>query len=94
MTSLEPGVFERKGELDMGIRKFSLSNDLLTGRASHALSLFDWSETSDAYFVLSNGHDETWLICNRNVCAYAFLQHKRTFVLPISETLLKQMALV
>ena len=78
----------------MGIRKFSLSNDLLTGRASRALSLFDWSETSDAYFVLSNLYDEIRLICNRHICAYALLQAKRAFVLPISETLLKQMALV
>ena len=94
MTSLEPGLFVRKGELDIGPRKFSLSNDFLTGRAYRALSLYDRSETSDAYFVLSNDRDEIWFICNRHVRAYALLPRERAFVLPTSETLRKQMALV
>ena len=94
MTSSEPGLYVRKGELDIGPRKFALSNDFLTGRAYRALSLYDRSETSDAYFVLSNDRDEIWFICNRHVRADALLPDQRAFGLLIFETFRKQMALV
>ena len=62
--------------------------------AYRALGLYNPSETSDAYFVLSNDRDEIWFICNRHVRAYALLPDERAFALPIRETARKQMALV
>ncbi|HMZ12443.1 MAG TPA: hypothetical protein PKW88_17130 [Plasticicumulans sp.] len=35
--------------------------------AYRVLGLFNPSETSDAYFILSNDRDEIWFICNRHL---------------------------
>jgi len=70
MTSLESGLYVRIEELDNGPKPFPLTNGFSMGQAYRALGLYNPSETSDAYFVLSNDRDEIWFICNRHVRAY------------------------
>ena len=94
MTSLEPGLYVRIEELDGGPKPFPLTSGFSIGQAYRALGLYNPSETSDAYFVLSNDRDEIWFICNRHVRAYALLPEERAFTLLIRETSRKQMALV
>lgn len=55
------------------------------GCGYRALGLYNPSETSDAYFVLSNDRDEIWFICNR---------HLRTVGLIPQETRLRVCKLV
>ena len=94
MTSLEPGLYVRIVESDSGPKPLPLSSGFLTGQAYRALGLYNPSETSDAYFVLSNDQDEIWFISNYHVRAYALLPDELAFVLPIVGTARKQMALV
>ena len=94
MTSLEPGLYVRIEELDNGPKPFPLTSGFSIGQAYRALGLYNPSETSDAYFVLSNDHEEIWLLCNRHTRAYALLADERSFTLPIREITRKQMALV
>lgn len=94
MTSLEPGLYVRIEELDNGPKPFPLDSGFSQSHAYRALGLYNPSETSDAYFVLSNDRDEIWFICNRHVRAYALLPDERAFNLPIRETARKPMALV
>ena len=94
MTPLEPGLYVRIEELDGGPKPFPLTSGFSIGQAYRALGLYNPSETSDAYFVLSNDRDKIWFICNRHVRAYALLPDERAFTLLIRETSRKQMALV
>ena len=75
-------------------KSFPLSSGFLSNLNHDALSLHNPLKTNQACFVLSNHHDEILFICNRHVCAHALLPNKRVSVLPISETLRKQMAQV
>ena len=94
MTSLEPGLYVRIEELENGPKPFPLASGFSTGHAYRALGLYNPSETSDAYFVLSNDRDEIWFICNRHVRTYALLSDELAFRLPIKEATRKQMVLV
>lgn len=94
MTSLEPGLYVRIEELDNGPKPFPLSSGFSLGHAYRALGLYNPSETSDAYFVLSNDRDEIWFICNRHVRAYALRPDEMAFRLSITENMRRQMALV
>lgn len=41
--------------------------------------MFEPSETSDAYFILSNDRDEVWFICNRHLRTVAALAKSHDF---------------
>lgn len=94
MTSLEPGLYVRIEELDDGPKPYPLCSGFSLGHAYRALGLYNPSETSDAYFVLSNDRDEIWFICNRHVRAYALRPDEMAFRLPVTENMRAQMALV
>ena len=94
MTSLEPGLYVRIEELENGPKPFPLASGFSMGHAYRALGLYNPSETSDAYFVLSNDRDEIWFICNRHVRTYALLSDELAFRLPIKDATRKQMVLV
>ena len=66
MLTLEPGVYVRIVQLPNGPTPLPLNSGFNTGTAYRALGLFNPSETSDAYFILSNDRDELWFICNRH----------------------------
>ena len=76
MISLEPGLYLRIEELDNGPKPCPLQSGFSTGVAYRALGLYNPSETSDAYFVLSNDRDEIWFICNRHLRTVALLPHE------------------
>ena len=94
MTSLEPGLYVRIEELINGPKPCPLESGFSMSQAYRALGLYNPSETSDAYFVLSNDRDEICCVCNCHVRAYALLPDERALSLPIRETARKQMALV
>lgn len=94
MTSLEPGLYVRIEELDNGPKPFPLLSGFSAGHAYRALGLYNPSETSDAYLVLSNDRDEIWFICNRHVRVHALLPDELAFRLPIKEQARNPMVLV
>ena len=73
MTLIEPGLYVRVQELVNGPKPLPLLSGFSTGCAYRALGLYNPSETSDAYFVLSNDRDEVWFICNRHLRTYGLL---------------------
>ena len=81
-------------ELENGLKPFPLVSGFSNGHAYRALGLYKSSETSDAYFVLSNDRDEIWFICNRHVRTYALLADELALRLPVKEATRHQMALV
>ena len=94
MTALEPGLYVRIEESGDGPRPFPLVSGFSVGQAYRALGLSNPTETSGAYFVLSNDNDEIWLISNCHVRAYALLPNECALTLPIHQTSRHQMALV
>ncbi len=86
MLFFEPGLYLRVEELVNGPKPWPLQSGFSPGCAYRALGLYNPSETSDAYFVLSNDRDEIWFICNRHLRTIALLpQDKRLrFSLPDS----------
>ena len=73
MVVFEPGLYLRVEELENGPKPFPLQSGFSKGCAYRALGLYNPSETSDAYFVLSNDRDEVWFICNRHLRTIAVL---------------------
>lgn len=80
MITLENGLYLRVQELQNGPKPFPLQSGFNPDTAYRALGMFNPSETSDAYFILSNDRDEVWFICNR---------HLRTVALVASNTALR-----
>ena len=67
MLWLEKGVYVRVEELVDGPLPLPLKSGFNIDTAYRALGCFNPSETSDAYFILSNDRDEIWFICNRHL---------------------------
>ncbi|KHJ66574.1 hypothetical protein QU24_18450 [Pantoea rodasii] len=73
MVWMEQGLYLRVEELPGGPRPLPHLRGFSLTTAYRAPGCFNPSETSDAYFILSNERDEVWFICNR---------HLRTVVVP------------
>ena len=86
MISIEPGLYLRVEELDNGPKPYPLQSGFSIGVAYRALGLYNPSETSDAYFVLSNDRDEIWFICNRHLRTLSLLpqESRLHFSTPVS----------
>jgi len=67
VITLEQGLYLRVLELENGPKPFPLQSGFTADCAYRAMGLFNPSETSDAYFILSNDRDEVWFICNRHL---------------------------
>lgn len=67
MLSLENALYVRIEQLPNGPKPLPLQNGFNKDTAYRALGMFNPSETSDAYFILSNDRNETWFICNRHL---------------------------
>ena len=78
MIFFEPGLYLRVEELENGPKPFPLQSGFSVGCAYRALGLYNPSETSDAYFVLSNDRDEIWFICNRHVRTIGLFPNERS----------------
>ena len=94
MTGLETGLYVRIEELDGGSKPLPLSSGFSLGQAYRVLGLYNPSETSEAYFALSNDRDEVWFICNRHVRTYALFPDLQSFRVPVTGTSRPQMALM
>ena len=73
MMWLEQGLYLRISEMDNGPRPLPLQSGFNATSAYRALGLFNPSETSDAYYILSNDRDEIWFICNRHLRTVALI---------------------
>ncbi len=85
MLTLCPGLYvtvqEMQGERAPQPRP--LANGFSTGTAYRVLGLHTPSETSEAYFILSNDRDEVWFVSNRHFRTYALLPDQHSFRLPV-----------
>ena len=88
MTVFEPGLYLRVDEMENGPKPLPLLSGFSAGRAYRALGLYNPSETSDAYFVLSNDRDEVWFICNRHLRTYALKQDTHVFCFEITDVVM------
>jgi hypothetical protein len=88
MLTLETNLFLSILQLENGPHPLPLKSGFTQHTAYRALGMFNPSETSDAYFILSNDRDEIWFICNRHlrtVCTRADLS---AFRVPLASLLL------
>jgi len=80
---IEEGLYLRVQEQEDGPRPFPTHSGFNLNTAYRALGLFNPSETSDAYFVLSNDRDEVWFICNRHLRTVGLRKDTMAFRLPL-----------
>lgn len=85
MLSLETALYVRVQELPNGPKPLPLQSGFNLHTAYRALGMFNPSETSDAYFILSNDRNETWFICNRHLRTVALAPHATDFRRPLQE---------
>ncbi|WP_034914808.1 MULTISPECIES: hypothetical protein [Erwinia] len=86
MLWLETGLYLRIEELANGPRPLPLASGFSSGTAYRALGCFNPSETSDAYYILSNDRDEIWFICNRHLRTVSLEPESKLFRLPLPKT--------
>lgn len=86
MIVLEQGLYLRVEEMANGPKPLPLQSGFSALRAYRALGLYSPSETSDAYFVLSNDRDEVWFICNRHFRTYALMPTEDRFNFAIKKS--------
>ncbi|MBN7121391.1 hypothetical protein [Erwinia billingiae] len=67
MLWLEQGLYLKVKEMENGPRPLPLQSGFNSETAYRALGCYNPSETSDAYYILSNDRDEIWFICNRHL---------------------------
>ncbi|ERH48237.1 hypothetical protein O203_19180 [Ectopseudomonas chengduensis] len=89
MMFFEQGLYLRVEELPDGPKPLPLESGFSTGNAYRAMGLYNPSETSDAYFVLSNDRDEVWFICNRHLRTHVLQPQETSFRLSIKERVVK-----
>ena len=85
MLTLESGMYLRVEELPNGPPPFPLRSGFNDATAYRALGLYNPSETSDAYFILSNDRDEVWFIRNRHLRVVGVLASRSATRLPLEE---------
>lgn len=84
MIWFEQGLYLRVEELDNGPRPLPLCSGFSEGVSYRALGVFNPSESSDAYYILSNDRDEIWFICNKHLRTVALLPDSTDFRRPLS----------
>jgi hypothetical protein len=85
MIFFEPGLYLRVEEIPKGPLPLPMSSGFSLGNAYRAIGLYNPSETSDAYFILSNDRDELWFICNRHLRTYALMPETKDLRITITE---------
>ena len=87
MLWMEQGLYLRVQELANGPRPLPLQSGFSVDTAYRVLGCFNPSETSDAYYILSNDRDEIWFICNRQLRTVGLYQELHDFRFRLPETL-------
>lgn len=90
MIFFEHGLYLRVEEIPNGPKPLPLGSGFSITKAYRALGLYNPSETSDAYFILSNDRDELWFICNRHLRTYALIPETKNLRIFMKEWLWKQ----
>ena len=67
MLTIENELFVRVSQMENGPMPLPLASGFSIDTAYRTLGMFNPSETSDAYFILSNDRDEIWFISNRHL---------------------------
>ncbi len=67
MIWIEQGLYLRVEQMENAAKPYPLDNGFNQNTAYRALGMYNPSETSEAYFMLSNDRDEIWFICNRHL---------------------------
>lgn len=84
MIALDTNLFLRISQIENGPRPLPLESGFSVHTAYRALGMFNPSETSDAYFILSNDRDEIWFICNRHLRTVCALPDSTQFRMPLA----------
>ena len=84
MLTLETNLFLSIFQLENGPHPLPLKSGFTEHTAYRALGMFNPSETSDAYVILSNDRDEIWFICNRHLRTVATRADLSAFRLPLA----------
>lgn len=84
MLWLEQGLYLRVHEMENGPRPLPLQSGFSSHTAYRALGCFNPSETSDAYYILSNDRDEIWFICNRHLRTVCLINEGNDFRVPLA----------
>ena len=85
MLTLESNLYVRVVQLDSGPHPLPLASGFNSNTAYRALGMFNPSETSDAYFILSNDRDELWFICNRHARVVGLLPRSKDLRMPTGD---------
>lgn len=87
MIHIEPGLYvtvvqttERRAP-----QPLPLESGFSTHYAYRVLGVYSPSETSEAFFILSNDRDEIWFISNRHLRAYKINRQSEEFRIAIAE---------
>ncbi|WP_170324339.1 hypothetical protein [Budvicia diplopodorum] len=83
MIWLEQGLYLRVEQTDRAPKPYPLDSGFNTNTAYRALGMYNPSETSDAYFILSNDRDEIWFICNRHFRTVGLSSDEKAFRYPL-----------
>lgn len=86
MLWLEQGLYVKIVEMDNGPRPLPLHSGFNSETCYRALGCFNPSESSDAWYILSNDRDEIWFISNRHLRTVFLKPELREFRLPLSTT--------
>lgn len=86
MIAFERGMYVRVQEMkgERAPMPKPLASRFVMDNAYRVLGIFNPSETSDAYLILSNEQDELWFICNRHLRTVALLE-QGPFRLPLGK---------
>ena len=87
MLTLDTHLFLRINQLENGPRPLPLESGFTLNSSYRALGMFNPSETSDAYFILSNDRDEIWFISNRHLRTVAALPESNEFRIPLESAI-------
>ena len=86
MLTIDQNIFLRICELPNGPRPLPLESGFNAHTSYRALGMFNPSETSDAYFILSNDRDEIWFICNRHLRTVCNVVNDQAYRIPLGTT--------
>lgn len=89
MMFFEQGLYLRVEAMQDGPKPLPLDSGFSTGNAYRAMGMYNPSETSDAYSVLSNDHNEIWFIGNRHLRTHVLKPEEKSFRLSIKERVMK-----
>lgn len=90
MICIEPGLYVLIAQLEdeRAPQPLPMSNGFSLGYAYRVLGVYSASETSEAYFIMSNDRDELWFISNRHLRTYKLVPQATGFriALPLRQT--------